>query len=143
VVWEDSPLVRAMQYGRILMVDEVDKAPTEVVCVLKGLLEDGEILLSDGRRFVTSKSSLYAQATGSNNSSSSSVAIPSNGGAPIALNVHRVHPSFRVIALANPPGYPFLGNDFFNEMGDVFAGHAGMPLSSIYNSCLIHFCYVI
>jgi hypothetical protein len=32
------------------MVDEFDKAPTEVVCVLKGLLEDGEILLADGER---------------------------------------------------------------------------------------------
>jgi hypothetical protein len=28
------------------MVDEADKAPTEVVCVLKALLADGETLLS-------------------------------------------------------------------------------------------------
>ena len=33
VVWKDSPLVLALQYGRILMVDEADKAPTEVMCV--------------------------------------------------------------------------------------------------------------
>lgn len=32
--------VRALQCGRILVVDEFDKAPTEVVCVLKSLLED-------------------------------------------------------------------------------------------------------
>jgi hypothetical protein len=34
-----------------------------------------------------------------------------------------MHDEFRVIALANRPGYPFLGNDFFREMGDVFACH--------------------
>src|SRR4051794_38218548 len=59
VVYEDSPLVRALQRGFVLMIDEVDKAPTEVVGVLKALLEDGEILLTDGRRFVTHKSPLY------------------------------------------------------------------------------------
>ena len=37
---EDSPLVKALLHGRILVVDEFDKAPAEVVCVLKGLLED-------------------------------------------------------------------------------------------------------
>lgn len=41
VVWSDSPLVNAMQHGRVLEIDEADKAPTEVVCVLKGLLADG------------------------------------------------------------------------------------------------------
>jgi hypothetical protein len=30
LVWQDTPLVRAMMHGRILMVDEADKAPSEV-----------------------------------------------------------------------------------------------------------------
>ena len=42
VVFEDSPLVKAMIHGRVLVVDEFDKAPTEVVVVLKALLEDGD-----------------------------------------------------------------------------------------------------
>jgi MoxR-like ATPase len=104
IVWEDSPLVKAMTNGRILMVDEADKAPTEVVCVLKGLLEDGEILLGDGRRFITSRSSMWVL-----------------GADILPANVNRVHEGFKVIALANRPGYPFLGNDFFAEMGDIFA----------------------
>lgn len=45
ITWEDSPLVRAAKTGRTLVVDEADKAPLEVVCVLKGLIEDGEMLL--------------------------------------------------------------------------------------------------
>ena len=49
VIFDDSPLVKAMVYGRVLVIDEFDKAPTEVVVVLKALLEDGEILLADGK----------------------------------------------------------------------------------------------
>eukprot|EP00729_Bicosta_minor_P004263 gene4263-23013_t len=108
VVYEDSPLVKAMVNGRVLMVDEFDKAPTEVVCILKGLLEDGEVLLADGRRFVTPKSPLYAA---------------SKRGDDLPTPVWRADPGFQVIALANRPGYPFLGNDFFREMGDVFSCH--------------------
>ncbi|RLN95927.1 hypothetical protein BBJ28_00014037, partial [Nothophytophthora sp. Chile5] len=39
-------------------------------------------------------------------------------------NVIRVHPNFRMWVLANRPGFPFLGNNFFREIGDVFASHA-------------------
>jgi hypothetical protein len=34
-MWEDSALVRAAREGRVLVVDEADKAPVEVVSVLK------------------------------------------------------------------------------------------------------------
>merc|ERR550514_192049 len=54
VTWEDSPLVRAVRFGRVLVVDEADKAPLEVVVVLKGLAEDGEMSLADGRRILRS-----------------------------------------------------------------------------------------
>lgn len=48
-----------------------------------------------------------------------------------------IHPGFRMIVLANRPGWPFLGNrnkntgwikspgnDFFRECGDLFSTHA-------------------
>ena len=41
--------MRAVKFGRVLVVDEADKAPLEVVCVLKALVEDGEYALPDGR----------------------------------------------------------------------------------------------
>jgi MoxR-like ATPase len=53
LVYEDSPLVRAVKDGFILVVDEADKAPTHVTSVLKSLVEDGEMVLSDGRRIVS------------------------------------------------------------------------------------------
>ena len=36
-------------------------------------------------------------------------------------SVVRVAAGFRIVVLANPPGWPFQGNDFFRECGDVFA----------------------
>jgi MoxR-like ATPase len=104
VVYEDSPLVRAVTQGRTLMVDEADKAPLEVVTILKGLVEDGEMLLADGRRILDPKRIALepwheAEST-----------IP-------------IHPDFSMWVLANRPGFPFLGNDFFRESGDIFASH--------------------
>eukprot|EP01065_Artemidia_motanka_P007771 TRINITY_DN1388_c0_g1_i1.p1 TRINITY_DN1388_c0_g1~~TRINITY_DN1388_c0_g1_i1.p1 ORF type:complete len:1934 (+),score=667.32 TRINITY_DN1388_c0_g1_i1:133-5802(+) len=104
VVWEDAPLVKAAVEGRVLVIDEVDKAPLEVVGVLRGLIEDRELVLSDGRRLVD------ASAVGAGGW------LPEEGALPI-------HPDFRVIALANVPGYPFLGNDFFAACGDLFRCH--------------------
>ena len=52
IVYEDSPLVRAVKTGHILVVDEADKAPTNVTCILKTLVESGEMHLADGRKIV-------------------------------------------------------------------------------------------
>ncbi len=107
IVYEDSPLVRAVRSGHVLVVDEADKAPTHVTCVLKTLVESGEMILSDGRRIVTSaRFDRYDQEDKTKSS------------------LIRMHPDFRVVVLANRPGFPFLGNDFFGAMGDLFSCHA-------------------
>jgi len=100
VIWEDSPLVQAVRYGRVLVVDEADKAPLEVVCILKGLVEDGEMTLSDGRRILRDA-----------------------GSAADGDKVIAIHPEFKMFLLANRPGFPFQGNDLFRETGDVYAPH--------------------
>lgn len=107
VSWGDTPLVAAARYGRVLVIDEADKAPLEVVNVLKGLVEDGQMLLADGRRIL--RPELCSNATVSAGCSDNEIIS--------------IHPNFKVIALANPAGFPFLGNDFFSECGDVFAVH--------------------
>lgn len=43
VRYQDSPLVSAVRHGRVLVIDEADKAPLEVVCILKSLAEDGAL----------------------------------------------------------------------------------------------------
>lgn len=103
VVYEDSPLVKAVKLGHVLTVDECDKAPTHVTCILKTFVENGEMILSDGRKIYPSN------ADRTENESSDAI---------------YTHPDFRLIVLANRPGFPFLGNNFFASLGDLFSCHS-------------------
>ena len=47
--------VRALKSNMVLVIDEADKAPTHVTCILKNLVEGGEFTLADGRRVVPGK----------------------------------------------------------------------------------------
>lgn len=102
VIFEDSPLVKAVKNGYTLVIDEIDKAPINVTCVLKSLVETGEMWLSDGRKIVPADSSVDENDP----------------------KIIKTHPDFRTIVLANRPGFPFLGNDFFASMGHLFSCHA-------------------
>ncbi|XP_032588947.1 von Willebrand factor A domain-containing protein 8 isoform X2 [Drosophila mojavensis] len=111
VVFQDSSLVKAVKFGHVLVIDEADKAPVNVSCILRTLIERGEMVLSDGRMIVPF------------------------GACAKSPNLIETHANFRVIVLANRPGYPFLGNDFFAAVGDVFSCHAidnPTPRSEIY-----------
>lgn len=101
IMYEDSPLVKAVKMGHILVIDEADKAPTNVTCILKTLVESGEMILADGRRIISDP----LEAKG-------------------RTNTIFMHPDFRMLVLANRPGFPFLGNDFFGALGDIFSCHA-------------------
>ncbi|XP_077584586.1 von Willebrand factor A domain-containing protein 8 [Stigmatopora nigra] len=101
ITYEDSPLVKAVKMGHILVIDEADKAPTNVTCVLKTLVESGEMILADGRRIISDPLEAQGRA-----------------------NTIAMHPDFRMLVLANRPGFPFLGNDFFGALGDIFSCHA-------------------
>lgn len=45
--------VKAVKFGHVLVIDEADKAPTNVTCILKTLVESGEMILADGRRIIS------------------------------------------------------------------------------------------
>ncbi|GAA5995340.1 uncharacterized protein JCM10292_005112 [Rhodotorula paludigena] len=93
----DSPLLRAVKLGRVMLVDEVDKAPPPVVAVFASLASRGEMTLADGRKIRPSVQP---------------------GASPDDIVVH---PSFRLVLLGNRPGFPFLGNPFLNHLGDAFS----------------------
>ncbi|XP_059198187.1 von Willebrand factor A domain-containing protein 8 [Centropristis striata] len=101
IMYEDSPLVKAVKMGHILVIDEADKAPTNVTCILKTLVESGEMILADGRRIISDPREAEGRP-----------------------NTIVMHPDFRMLVLANRPGFPFLGNDFFGALGDIFSCHA-------------------
>ncbi|KJA23810.1 hypothetical protein HYPSUDRAFT_137004 [Hypholoma sublateritium FD-334 SS-4] len=95
--YTDSPLLRAIKYGRLIIIDEADKAPEHVVAIFRSLAGQGEMSLTDGRRVRQ--------------------LVERNG--DIA-----VHPNFRLVLLANRPGYPFLGNHFLQVLGENFSAHS-------------------
>ncbi|KAH8102169.1 AAA domain-containing protein [Cristinia sonorae] len=95
--YTDSPLLRAIKLGRVIVVDEADKAAEHVVAIFRSLAGQGELTLADGRR----------------------VRRKLERGGDVV-----VHPNFRLILLANRPGYPFLGNHFLQVLGDNFSCHA-------------------
>lgn len=103
ILYHDSPLVRAATLGRLLVVDEADKAPTEVVSMLKGLIEDRQLALPDGRMLC-------------------------HDGDDSDSNIVTIHPSFSIWTLTNPVGFPFHGNDLAREMADVFSCHNVPPM---------------
>ena len=50
-----------------------------------------------------------------------------------------VHPDFRMIALANRPGFPFLGNDFYAALGTYVSIYTLCTLcTALYVACLLH-----
>ncbi|KAF9011991.1 AAA domain-containing protein [Cyathus striatus] len=95
--YTDSPLLRAIKYGRVIIIDEADKAPEHVVAIFRSLAGQSEMTLSDGRR--------------------------------VRPEMERegdivVHKNFRLVLLANRPGYPFLGNHFLQVLGENFSAHS-------------------
>ncbi|KAK0566796.1 hypothetical protein OC844_000545 [Tilletia horrida] len=99
LTYVDSPLVRAIRTGRVLVVDEADKASAPVVAIFKSLAERGELTLPDGSR-------VRPQHT------------------PGTDKDIILHPEFRLILLANRPGYPFLGNTLLEVLGEGFSAYA-------------------
>jgi hypothetical protein len=112
IVFQDSPLVRAVRKGRVLVVDEADKAPVTITATLKSLAETGRMTLADGRRIVPPGELARRRKN-------LSVTADAEGG----VEDIEMHPEFRMIILANRPGYPFMGNDFFATVGEAVSVH--------------------
>ncbi|KAI8828154.1 AAA domain-containing protein [Chytriomyces cf. hyalinus JEL632] len=102
IVLQDSPLLRAVKEGRVVMIDEADKAPVMISACLKSLAESGEMGLVDGRKIRRRR----ADQAGVQDD-----------------RIIWMHPDFRMIILANRPGYPFMGNEFFSTIGEAFSCH--------------------
>lgn len=95
----DSPLVRAIRMGRVAVIDEADKCSAAVTAIFKSLAERSELSLPDGRRVRPADT-------------------------PGSKDDIIVHPDFRLVLLANRPGFPFLGNAFLEVLGEGFSCYA-------------------
>ncbi|KAF8878073.1 AAA domain-containing protein [Infundibulicybe gibba] len=96
--YTDSPLLKAIMFGRVIIIDEADKAPEHVVAIFRSLAGQSEMTLSDGRRVRSTKER--------------------EGDIP-------VHPNFRlVLLLTGLATVPFLGNHFLQVLGEGFSAHS-------------------
>jgi MoxR-like ATPase len=110
IVYDDTPLVKAARAGHVLIVDEADKAPVHVTAVLRTLAERGQMGLPDGRYIAPVPAAATATAAAGGGETKDPWWIP-------------LHPEFRLMVLANRPGFPFHGNDFYGVLGDALAPH--------------------
>lgn len=90
-VWRDSVLVRAARAGHIAVLDGIHRIHSSTISVLHRLVHDREIQLYDGRRMVNHK--IYDDLLRSGRSEKE---LEETG-------LLRIHPSFRIVALADPP----------------------------------------
>ncbi|GAA5944071.1 H(+)-transporting V1 sector ATPase subunit E [Sporobolomyces koalae] len=97
----ETPLIRAIRLGRVLVIDETDKASPNVVAAIASLASRGELSLPSGASVRPSELHVAFQP------------------GDIAI-----HPNFRLVLLANRPGFPFLGNAFLQVLGDNFSSYA-------------------
>lgn len=89
-VWRDSPLISAAKNGSIAILDGMHRIHSGTISVLHRLVHDREAQLFDGSRLL--RHDKYDE-------------LVREGWTAEALSekgVHRIHPSFRIVALAEP-----------------------------------------
>ncbi|CAG5045457.1 unnamed protein product [Parnassius apollo] len=115
IIYEDSPLVKAVKYGYVLVVSEADKASTIVTSSLNTLMANREMALSDGRRMIP-KEAMYSSG------------IKSAGFLP-------VHENFRMIVLASRTGFPYLEDS--SARSEFRYGENGITVKAVGSSPLV------
>lgn len=116
-VWRDSPLVRAARNGHVAVLDGVHRIHSSTIAVLHRLVHDREVQLFDGTRLI--RHDKYDDMLA--------------GGATAeqlrAKGLERIHPAFRIVALAEPPAVESAANWLQPEMLSLFMFHEVRNLS--------------
>lgn len=98
--WEDSPLIHAARRGHIAILDGVHRLGSDSLGVLQRLIQDREIDLADGTKLLSQAKydAVVRQADGDAGVVEGSSALSTSRIVPI-------HPSFRIIAIAETDPY--------------------------------------
>lgn len=118
IVWKDQAPVRAAIFGRILIIDGIEKCERNVLPVLNNLLENREMSLEDGRFLMshTRYDSLLEKKTHSKEELDQ-------------MKFVRVHPNFFVICLGLPVPF-FQGNRLDPPIRSRFQARVILPLKT-------------
>lgn len=124
-VWRDSVLVRAARAGHIAVLDGIHRIHSSTISVLHRLVHDREMQLYDGRRLVNHE--IYDELL---KSGMTAEQLENKG-------LLRIHPSFRIVALADPPVVDKGNNWLTPEMLSLFMFHEVRNLSKAEESEII------
>lgn len=124
-VWRDSVLVRAARAGHIAVLDGIHRIHSSTISVLHRLVHDREMQLYDGRRMVNHQ--IYDELVRLGKSEQE---LEDNG-------LLRIHPSFRIVALADPPIVDKGNNWLPPEMLSLFMFHDSRNLSKTEEKLII------
>ena len=100
-IWEPTPLSTAMEFGRLCILDGLHRLPAGTIAALVRLIQDREVSLYDGTRFISTRRWEYLKSISSEEEL-------------LKRKVRPVHPSFRILGLAAPPearGRRWLSNE--------------------------------
>lgn len=116
-VWRDSPLIRAAKTGSIAILDGIHRIHSSTISVLHRLVHDREIQLYDGSRLIDSRKYDELIAVGHERDE-----LTKNG-------IFRIHPGFRIVALAESPAIDSGKNWLSPEVLSLFMFHEVRNLS--------------
>ena len=104
-LWQPTPLAIAVRTGRLAVLDGINRLPPGTISALLRLVEDREITLFDGSRYV--RPDRYQHMI---------TELGLTEDELTARGIFMVHPSFRILALATPPSpsTPWLSNEMLN-----------------------------
>ena len=100
-IWEPTPLSNAVEFGRLCVLDGLHRLPAGTIAALVRLIQDREVSLYDGTRFISMRRWKHLRLTHSEEELRERKVKP-------------VHPSFRILGLAAPPdarGRRWLSNE--------------------------------
>lgn len=118
-IWRNSALINAALEGKIAVLDGIHRIHPSTLSVLHRLVHDREIQLHDGKRLISSER--YETLIKDDITPEK---LMSNG-------ILRIHPDFRIIALAEPPVMNTKINWLTSEMLSLFLFHEMRTLSKI------------
>ena len=115
--WKDSPLVKAARNGHVMILDGIHRLHSSTIAILNRLIHDRELQLYDGKRLMRNDKYEEMLANGTTQEELSEKGI------------FKIHPSFRIIALAEPPIHDAVNNWLTPEILSMFLFHEIRNLS--------------
>lgn len=146
-IWQPSPVIRAAKEGKILILDGIDRLSIDALCILAPLLQDRRLPIYGSNLLLTpstidttttddshyhTTTTIATTITTTIATNDSNVTSIKSEYIPKPMEIIKIHPNFRVIAMASPPT---VSNPWMCE--EVFALFAFHTIKEIDHSIIL------